>query len=143
MKYLLDTCVISEIIKPKPDKNVISWLQEQNENSLYLSVLTFGEIEKGIEKASDRIRKQKLRLWVEDDLKKRFEGRIIPIDFSIAAEWGKVQGKAELLGKPMPTIDGLIAVSGLVNQCTVVTRNVSDMEQSSAELFNPWEKSAL
>ena len=143
MKYLLDTCVISEIIKPKPDKNVISWLQEQNENSLYLSVLTFGEIEKGIEKASDRIRKQKLRLWVEDDLKKRFEGRIIPIDFSIAAEWGKVQGKAELLGKPMPTIDGLIAVSGLVNQCTVVTRNVSDMEQSSAELFNPWAKSAL
>ena len=143
MKYLLDTCVISEMIKSKPDKNVISWLQEQNENSLYLSVLTFGEIEKGIEKASDRIRKQKLRLWVEDDLKKRFEGRIIPIDFSIAAEWGKVQGKAELLGKPMPTIDGLIAVSGLVNQCTVVTRNVSDMEQSSAELSNPWEKSAL
>ncbi len=141
MKYLLDTCVISEMIKPKPDKNVISWLEEQNENSLYLSVLTFGEIEKGIEKASNQIRKQKLRLWVEDDLKKRFEGRIIPISFSIAAEWGKIQGKAELLGKPMPTMDGLISVSGLVSQCTVVTRNISDMEQSSAELFNPWEKS--
>ena len=81
------------MIKPEPDKNVISWLQEQKENSLFLSVLTFGEIEKGIGKASDRIRKQKLRLWVEDDLKKRFEGRIIPIDFSIAAEWGKVQGR--------------------------------------------------
>ena len=141
MKYLLDTCVISEMIKPKPDKNVISWLEEQNENSLYLSVLTFGEIEKGIEKASNQIRKQKLRLWVEDDLKKRFEGRIIPISFSIAAEWGKIQGKAELLGKPMPTMDGLISVSGLVSQCTVVTRNISDMEQSSAELFNPWKKS--
>ena len=88
MKYLLDTCVISEMIKPKPDKNVISWLEEHNENSLYLSVLTFGEIEKGIEKATNQIRKQKLRLWVEDDLKKRFEGRIIPISFSIAAEWG-------------------------------------------------------
>ena len=141
MKYLLDTCVISEIIKPKPDENVTSWLESQKENSLYLSVLTFGEIEKGIEKASDQIRKQKLRLWVEDDLKKRFEGRIIPIDFSIAAEWGKIQGKAELLGKPMPTMDGLIAVSGLVRQCIVVTRNISDMEQSSAELFNPWGKS--
>ena len=141
MKYLLDTCVISEIIKPKPDENVTSWLESQKENSLYLSVLTFGEIEKGIEKASDQIRKQKLRLWVEDDLKKRFEGRIIPIDFSIAAEWGKIQGKAELLGKPMPTMDGLIAVSGLVSQCVVVTRNISDMEQSSAELFNPWGKS--
>ena len=141
MKYLLDTCVISEIIKQKPDKNVISWLEGQDENSLYLSVLTFGEIEKGIEKASNQIRKQKLRLWVEDDLKKRFEGRIIPISFSIAAEWGKIQGKAELLGKPMPTMDGLISVSGLVSQCTVVTRNISDMEQSSAELFNPWKKS--
>ena len=129
------------MIKPKPDKNVISWLEEQNENSLYLSVLTFGEIEKGIEKASNQIRKQKLRLWVEDDLKKRFEGRIIPISFSIAVEWGKIQGKAELLGKPMPTMDGLISVSGLVSQCTVVTRNISDMEQSSAELFNPWKKS--
>ena len=141
MKYLLDTCVISEMIKPKPDKNIISWLEKQNEDSLYLSVLTFGEIEKGIEKASNQIKKQKLRLWVEDDLKKRFDGRIIPISFSIAAEWGKIQGKAELLGKPMPTMDGLISVSGLVSQCTVVTRNISDMEQSSAELFNPWKKS--
>lgn len=141
MKYLLDTCVISEMIKPKPEKNVISWLEEQNENSLYLSMLTFGEIEKGIEKASNQIRKQKLRLWVEDDLNKRFEGRIIPISFSIAAEWGRMQGKTELSGKPMPTMDGLIAVSGLVSQCTVVTRNIPDMEQSSAELFNPWEKS--
>jgi len=141
VKYLLDTCVISEMIKQKPDENVISWLEEQNENSLYLSVLTFGEIEKGIEKASNQIRKQKLRLWVEDDLKKRFEGRIIPISFSIAAEWGKIQGKSELLGKPLPTMDGLIAVSGLVSQCIVVTRNIPDMEQSSAELFNPWKKS--
>ena len=141
MKYLLDTCVISEMIKAKPDENVISWLEEQDENSLYLSVLTFGEIKKGIEKASNQIRKQKLRLWVEDDLKKRFEGRIIPISFSIAAEWGKMQGKSELLGKLLPTMDGLIAVSGLVSQCIVVTRNISDMEQSSAELFNPWEKS--
>jgi len=141
VKYLLDTCVISEMIKSKPDKNVISWLEEQNENSLYLSVLTFGEIEKGIEKASNQIRKQKLRLWVEDDLKKRFEGRIIPISFSIAVEWGKIQRKAELLGKPMPTMDGLISVSGFVSQCTVVTRNILDMEQSLAELFNPWKKS--
>jgi len=141
VKYLLDTCVISEMIKAKPDENVISWLEEQDENSLYLSVLTFGEIKKGIEKASNQIRKQKLRLWVEDDLKKRFEGRIIPISFSIAAEWGKMQGKSELLGKLLPTMDGLIAVSGLVSQCIVVTRNISDMEQSSAELFNPWEKS--
>ncbi|TXK97455.1 VapC toxin family PIN domain ribonuclease, partial [Methylococcaceae bacterium CS1] len=78
MKYLLDTCVISEVIKPRADKNVISWVKNQNEESLYLSVLTFGEIEKGIEKSPDEARKRKLQLWVEEDLKKRFEGRIIP-----------------------------------------------------------------
>jgi toxin FitB len=69
MKYLLDTCVISEIISPQPDENVISWIQGKNENSFYLSVLTFGEIEKGIEKALDPVRKRTLQLWVEQDLK--------------------------------------------------------------------------
>lgn len=138
MKYLLDTCIISEIIKPKPNKNVISWMKNVNEDSLYLSVLTLGEIEKGIEKAKDLTRKRNLQLWVEEDLKKRFEGRIIPIDLSVAVKWGAIQGAIELIDRPMPAIDGLIAVSGLVNNCIVVTRNTSDMEQSSVELFNPW-----
>ena len=138
MKYLLDTCVVSEIIKPRPSENVISWLQNQNEDNLYLSVLTFGEIEKGIEKLAKGTRKNHLKLWVEDDLKNRFHGRILPIDIRIATRWGEIQGQAELSGKPMPSIDGLIAVSGIVNNCTVVTRNISDMEQSSAVLLNPW-----
>ena len=142
MKYLLDTCVISEVIKPRADKNVISWMQNQDEESLYLSVLTFGEIEKGIEKSTDVARKRKLQLWVEEDLKKRFEGRIVPINIDVSVKWGAIQGNAELLGKPMPTIDGLIAVSGLVHNCIVVTRNVSDMEQSTVELLNPWVKNA-
>ena len=142
MKYLLDTCVISEVIKPRADKNVISWMQNQDEESLYLSVLTFGEIEKGIEKSPDEARKRKLQLWVEEDLKKRFEGRIVPINIDISVKWGTIQGNAELLGKPMPAIDGLIAVSGLVHNCIVVTRNVSDMEQSTVELLNPWVKNA-
>jgi len=80
MKYLLDTCVISEATKPKPNRKVVAWLKKQDEKSLYLSVLTFGEIEKGIEKSFDGRRKNKLRLWVEEDLKQRFEGRILPID---------------------------------------------------------------
>ena len=140
MKYLLDTCVISEIIKPRADRNVITWMQKQDEESLYLSVLTFGEIEKGIEKSPDRARKRKLQLWVEEDLKKRFEGRILPINIDVSIKWGATQGISELQGKPMPAIDGLIAVSGLVHNCIVVTRNVSDMEQSAVELLNPWEK---
>jgi predicted nucleic acid-binding protein len=139
MRHLLDTCVISEIIKSKPNKNVISWLEKQDESSLFLSVLTFGEIEKGIEKAPDKIRKKKLRLWVEEDLKQRVEGRVLPIDLETTTQWGILQGKAEQAGKAMPAIDGLIAVSGLVNNCIVVTRNTSDMEQSTAELFDPWK----
>lgn len=139
MKYLLDTCVISEVVKKEPNKNVLAWLSEQNEDSLFLSILTFGEIQKGIKKASDQTRKQKLRLWLEDDLKKRFEGRIIPIDLKVVTYWGSIRGAAELAGKSMPTMDGLIAVSGLAYNCVVVTRNTADMEQSTAELFNPWE----
>ncbi len=139
MKYLLDTCVISEVIKREPNKNVISWLQAQNEDDLFLSILTFGEIQKGIQKDPDQSRKKKLKIWVEEDLKKRFENRIIPIDLKVVTNWGSIQGLAELAGRTMPTLDGLIAVSGLTYNCVVATRNTSDMEQSTAELFNPWE----
>ena len=139
MKYLLDTCVISELIKPQPNQDVVTWLQSQAESDLYLSVLTFGEIEKGIEKAVNEARKSKLKLWVEEDLKQRFKGRILAIDLDVCTKWGEIQAKTELLGKPMPTIDGLIVVSALVNNCIMVTRNVKDMQQSGVELFNPWK----
>lgn len=142
MKYLLDTCVISEVVKQKPDNKVLEWLQNQDETNLYLSVLTFGEIEKGIEKSANAERKKRLRLWVEEDLKQRFENRILPIDMQTAIKWGGIQGKSEAAGKPLPAIDGLIAVTGLVNNCIVVTRNTSDMQQSSVELYNPWKDGA-
>ncbi|MEZ5535452.1 MAG: type II toxin-antitoxin system VapC family toxin [Thiolinea sp.] len=139
MNYLLDTCVISEVIKKKPNKNVIAWLQAQDEANLFLSILTFGEIQKGIQKDPDQTRKKKLKIWLEEDLKKRFDNRIIPIDLKVVTNWGSIQGTAELTGRSMATIDGLIAVSGLTYNCIVATRNISDMEQSTAELFNPWE----
>ncbi len=142
MKYLLDTCVISEVIKPKPSSKVLVWLKQQDEKNLYLSALTFGEIEKGIEKSADKRRKNKLRLWVEEDLKQRFEGRVLQIDIKVASKWGEMQGKSEMAGKPLPSIDGLIAITGLVNNCVVVTRNISDMQQSSVELLNPWGNKA-
>lgn len=140
MKYLLDTCIVSELIKESPSENVISWLKNQDEANLYLSVLTFGEIQKGIEKAPDERRKNKLTTWLEEDLKQRFKGRIIPIDQNVAIKWGEIQGITEKSGKTMPSIDGLIAVSALVYHCTVVTRNTSDMKNSTVELLNPWNK---
>lgn len=138
MKYLLDTCVISEMVKPQPDANVLAWVQNNNENTFYLSVLTFGELEKGIEKTQDLVRKNKLKQWVENDLKQRFDNRIIPIDLEVSSRWGSIQGLTELAGKPMPVIDGLIAASGFVYNCIVVTRNLADMEQSGVQLLNPW-----
>ena len=139
MKFLLDTCVISEIIKPQPNENVVTWMRENDEDCMYLSVLSFGEIEKGIEKASDPAKKKVLQKWVENELKERFKHRILDVDMTVVTQWGKVQGKTELAGKPMPTIDGLIAVSGLVYDCVVVTRNIADMQPSGVDLLNPWE----
>jgi len=140
MRYLLDTCVISEALKAKPNKNVISWMRSVSEDELFISVLTFGEIEKGIEKAMDLKKKRRLQLWVEQDLKERFKNRIFDIDMVVATKWGIIQGKSEREGRSMPAIDGLIAITGLVNDCIIATRNVSDMQQSTAELFNPWEE---
>ena len=139
MNFILDTCVISELIKPHPNESVIAWLQSKSEDCLFLSVLSFGEIAKGIEKLSDETKKMRLKQWVEEDLKLRFKDRIISIDLDISVKWGEVQGIAELKGRPMPSIDGLIAASGIVKNYTVATRNISDMEQSSVKLLNPWE----
>lgn len=139
MKYLLDTCVISELIKSKPNKNVVAWIKRNNELDYFLSILTFGEIHKGIIKLSDKTRKDKLHQWVEHDLKDRFKNRIISIDIAIARIWGQIQGRAETVGKPMPAIDSLIAATGLYYNLTVVTQNISDMQQSKVDLLNPWE----
>lgn len=139
MKFLLDTCVISEIIRPIPSSKVIKWIKEEDENNLFISVLTVGELHKGIEKLSDSKRKQELHNWVEKDLKERFWNRIIHIDLQIAIQWGIIQGVAEKAGKPMPAIDALIAATGIAHHLTVVTRNTQDMRESSVVLFNPWQ----
>lgn len=140
MKYLLDTCLISEAFKNKPNQHVLDWLGSRDEQNLYLSVLTLGEIEKGINKNKDPVRQKKLRHWLEQDLQERFRHRILPVDLKVALKWGAIQAKAEQAGASIPAIDGLIAATGLVYGCTVVTRNVDDMRQSQAELLNPWDE---
>lgn len=139
MKYILDTCVISELAKLAPNKKVISWVTQNDEEDFYLSALTFGELHKGISKLSSSKRKENLHRWVEYELKERFENRIIDIDLKVAKVWGEIQGKAELKGRPMPTIDSLIAATGAAHDLIVVTRNTSDMKQSGISLLNPWE----
>ncbi len=139
MKYLLDTCVISELVKTKPNKKVVSWITKHDEVNFYLSSLTFGELYKGISKLPVSKRRKKLSQWIEHDLKERFTGKIFDIDLLVAKTWGEVQGASEATGNPMPAIDGLIAATALTHDLTVVTRNVTDMQQSGAVLLNPWK----
>ncbi len=138
MNYLLDTCLVSELIKDPPDKNVLTWIFGIPESSLFLSVLTIGEIHKGIEKLPQSKKKDRLHKWVNSDLRERFKNRLIDLDLAVATKWGELQGKAELVGKPMSLIDGFIAATGVTNDLIVVTRNTKDMEQSGVTLLNPW-----
>ena len=138
MKYLIDTCLISELTKSEPNKKVVDWVLNENETNFYVSVLTFGELYKGIEKLPESKKKEELRIWIENKLKNRFQNRIIGIDINISTIWGKIQCIAEKKGRPMPAIDSLIAATGIVHDLIVVTRNISDMEQSGVKLFNPW-----
>ncbi|MCG8339293.1 MAG: type II toxin-antitoxin system VapC family toxin [Proteobacteria bacterium] len=139
MKYILDTCVVSELAKQKPEQGLIKWINQKDEIDFFLSVLTIGELQKGVSKLEESRNKQTLIQWVESDLIKRFENRILPVTDSVAKKWGKIQGKAELEGKKMPVIDSLIAATGLVYDFEVVTRNTTDMEISGVRLFNPWQ----
>lgn len=138
MNYILDTCVISELVKPLPNENVLEWIEKQSEDNLYLSVITIGEIQKGISKLPKSNKKTSLQTWLDNDLKFRFESRILPIDEKIAKEWGKIQGVSEKSGNKIPVIDGMIAATGLFHKMTIVTRNIDDMQISGIEIFNPW-----
>lgn len=138
MKYLLDTCVISELIKQKPNQKVVQWISNIEEARLFISVLTIGELHKGIEKLPESRKKSTLHKWLTYDLKKRFKNKIINFDIQTATTWGKIQAKSELLGKTLPAIDGLIVATGLFHDLVIVTRDIKDMKVSGVDLLNPW-----
>lgn len=139
MKYLLDTCLISELVKKEPSAAVLRWLDEQDEQRLFISVLVLGELNKGVAKLAAGDRKQALLSWVEHDLAERFEGRIVGLDLETAILRGRMQGEAEKAGEKLPVMDSLIAATAMRNGFTVVTRNVRDMQRCGAPVLNPWE----
>jgi len=139
VKFLLDTCLISELVKKKPNAAVLKWLDERDEHSLFLSALTLGELQKGISRLSTGVRKDDLQAWIEHDLIERFEGRILDLDLETALIWGKLQGEAELKGGKLPVMDSLIAATAIAHGLLVVTRNVKDIERCRARVFNPWD----
>lgn len=138
MKFLLDTSVVSELVKPAPNAGVLVWLGQSDEDALFLSVLTVGELEKGIAKLTDPRRRARLTSWVRKDLASRFESRLLPVSVEVAARWGSLSGQSERRGQPLPVIDSLIAATCLVYGLIVVTRNRVDFERCGVECFDPW-----
>ncbi len=138
MRYLVDTCVISEITRPRPHSAVIEWLNSQDANDLHVSVLAFAELEKGVARLPASRKKERLERWLQDDIKKRFADHLFDVNLGIAELWGRIQAEAERRGKPLPVIDGLVAATAIANDCVVVTRNVADFERAGARTVNPW-----
>ncbi len=139
MKYLLDTCLVSELVKKEPNPAVVSWLDEQDEQKLFLSVLNLGELQKGISKLPDGTKKEELQAWVALDLVERFTGRILELDLETALCWGRLQGEAEQAGEKLPVMDSLIAATAAAHGLVVVTRNVKDIERCGVRVCNPWK----
>ena len=142
MNYLLDTCVISELHKPEPDTGVVGWLEKVEETALYLSVLTLGELEKGIAGLPASARRRKIEAWVRKDLAERFRGRLLDVNADVAAKWGALSGASESRGVPLPVVDALLAATSLVHGLTVATRNTTDFERCGAGCINPWSGQA-
>ncbi len=139
MRYLLDTCVISEAIKARPNRRVVDWLRTCVTSDVYISVLTLGEIQKGISKIKDEKRIRKLQPWLDQDIQSRFAGRILSIDSEVARTWGEIQGKSERSGRTLPTIDGLLAATALVHRLCLVTRNVDHFLEVDLKVLNLWK----
>lgn len=138
MNYLLDTNVISELVKPIPNQNVLRWVDGVDEEKLYLSVITIGEIRKGVAGIQDPIRQKKISQWLEVELPNYFEDRILNINIKIADRWGQIQSKNKAY--TLPAIDGLIAATAKTHDLTLVTRNTKDFIHTSIQLINPWEE---
>ena len=140
MTFLLDTCVISELVAKQPNLHVVQWVDSIDEDKLFLSAITIGEIKRGIEKLADSSRKSALAEWLEGDLLIRFADRILPIDARVMLVWGQLTADLEKQGRRMPAIDSLIAATCVQERLDLVTRNEGDFAHSGLTVINPWEQ---
>lgn len=139
MNWLLDTNVLSELRRKAPDKRVVQWVSDRPVGTLYLSVLTLGEIRKGVEQVADASRRAALVDWLEIDIPARFSGRLLPVDMTVVERWGRLLAAA---GRPLPTVDSLLAATALAHQLVMVTRNARDFQGLGVTVLNPWEDQA-
>ncbi len=138
MRYLLDTCIISELVAKQPNPKVLSWVTDQPDENLYLSVITIGEIKKGVCKLPDSKRKSALSAWLRQDLLVRFAGRVQAVDIETMLYWGELLGRLETQGRALPLLDSLIAAIALRGSFQLVTRNEKDFDRIGVSIVNPF-----
>jgi predicted nucleic acid-binding protein len=138
LSFVLDTCVVSELTRPAVDPRVLQWFAGQPPEALFLSVLTVGEVEKGIARLAQGPKRRRLTAWLAA-LRTTYADRLLAIDEAVAATWGRLAARAEQDGSRIGVVDGLISATALHHGYTVVTRNVADFAPSCVALLNPWE----
>ena len=138
MNFLLDTNVLSEPMKARPNAGLLAWLAEADEDSVFISVVTITELRYGIERLATGRRRDRLDGWLRKDLRARFEGRILPVDLEIADTCGRLVARSESLGRPIKPRDAFIAATAEVHALTLVTRNASDFEATVRTIVRPW-----
>ena len=138
MNFLLDTNVVSESTRPRPNTGLMTWLNDVDENSVFLSVITLTELRYGVERLAPGRRRNQLDRWLEQELPKRFDGRILPVDASIADACGRLIARTESLGRPIEARDAFIAATAQFHRLTLVTRNASHFETTLKSILTPW-----
>ncbi len=139
MNFLLDTNLVSEWAKPKPNAGVVRWLAEADEDRVYISVVVFAEIRLGIELLPTGRRRERLTQWLAEELPLRFEGRILAIDQQVAGTWGVITARSRQVGRTIGSTDAWVAAIASTYQLTLVTRNTPDFASTGVALFNPWQ----
>jgi predicted nucleic acid-binding protein len=138
VNFLLDTNVVSEWVRPKPDPNVVAWLAATTEDTVRLSVITIAELERGIRLLPDGARRERLERWLAGDLLERFEGRLLDVTADVAREWGRISASARKAGRPIGVVDAFFAATARVGELTLVTRNDAHFRDTGVDLLNPW-----
>ncbi|MEA3278667.1 MAG: type II toxin-antitoxin system VapC family toxin [Pseudomonadota bacterium] len=135
---MLDTNVLSEFAKPTVDPAVLSWMRMTDELQMGISVVSIGEIQKGISRMPEGQRQQDLQVWLDVQLIPRFGNRALPLELSDLQRWGRLLGEAKKSGESLPPVDTLLAAVALNRDLIVVTRNTCDFKRTGVEIINPW-----
>jgi toxin FitB len=138
VRYLLDTNILSELVRPRPDGRVTAWIEAQSPLDMAISVLSLGEVEKGIARLAAGARRTELSRWARVELPAQFVGRLLGVDAAVAVAWGALSARAAEEGRPLPVVDGLLLATALAHELTLVTRNVADCARRGVPVYDPW-----